>query len=158
MLASPYMSKLNLNISNIREYLWSIKVQDSGDVDHTGWWIDWRVKDYNLCIGQLPIDTDATNTDSAKTITKMSEQEHIFYLLSGIPRNNKWKVFFGLMMDKNTTMTAMPKEIVTKLIEKKAGIKTETGLTPEAPLVARRVVMVVVMATKQEKMEKTKEG
>ena len=86
----------------------------------------------------MTTDTDATNTDSAKTITKLSEQEHIFYLLRGIPRNDEWKVFLELMMDKNATMTATPDEIVTKLVEKEAAIKRENGLAPEALLFARK--------------------
>jgi hypothetical protein len=73
-----------------------------------------------------------TATDSAKTIAKMSEQEQIFYLLRGIPRNDEWNVFLQLMMDKNTMMTTTPDEIITKLAAKDAAIKRENGLTPEA--------------------------
>jgi len=47
----------------------------------------------------------------------MSEQEHIIYLLCGIPENDEWKVFMEFMMDKHATMTATPDEIVTKLVE-----------------------------------------
>jgi hypothetical protein len=68
----------------------------------------------------------------------MSEQEHIFYLLHGIPRNDEWKVSLELMMDKNATMTATPDEIVTKLVEKEAAIKREHGLVPEALLFAKK--------------------
>jgi hypothetical protein len=68
----------------------------------------------------------------------MSEQEHIFYLLRGIPRNDEWKVFLELMMDKNASMTATPDQIVTKLVEKEAAIKREKGLAPEALLFAKK--------------------
>jgi hypothetical protein len=68
----------------------------------------------------------------------MSEQEHIFYLLHGIPRNDGWKVFQELMIDQNATMTATPDEIVTKLVEKEAAIKRENGLAPEALLFAKK--------------------
>jgi len=138
-LASAYKSKLKLNIFEIREDFWSIKLQDCGDVDDYASRIDRKVKDYNLCAGPLTTDTDATDTDaSAKTIAKMSEQEHIFYLLCGIPRNDEWKVFLELMMDKNATMTATPDEIVTKLVEKEAAIKRQNGLAPEALLFAKK--------------------
>ena len=136
-VASAYKSKLKLNIFEIRIDLWSIKLQDCGDVDNYALQIDRKVKDYNLCTGPMTSDTDA-DTDSAKTITKMSEQGHIFYLLRGIPRNNEWKVFLELMMDINTTMTATPDEIVTKLIEKAAAIKRENGLAPEDLLFAKK--------------------
>jgi len=66
----------------------------------------------------------------------MSEQEHIFYLLRGVPRNNGWKVFLELMMDKNATMTAMPDDIVTKLVEKGDAIQRDNGLAPQSLLFA----------------------
>jgi len=76
--------------------------------------------------------------DTAKTIAKLSQQEHIFYLLHGIPRNDEWRVFLKLMMDKNATMTATPDEIITKLVEKEAAIKRENMLAPEALLFAKK--------------------
>jgi len=85
----------------------------------------------------LTTDTDA-DTDSAETNAKMSEQEHIFYLLRGIPRKNEWKVIMELMMDKNATMTTTPDEIVTKLIEQEGAIKREKGLAPNALLFAKK--------------------
>jgi hypothetical protein len=90
-LASTYKSKLEVNIFEIREDLWSIKLQDYGDVNNYTLPIDRKVKDYNLWAGptaQSTTDTEA-NTDCAKTIAEMSAQENIFYLLHGIPRNNK---------------------------------------------------------------------
>jgi hypothetical protein len=137
-LASAYKSKLKLNIFEIREDLWSIKLQDCGDVDNYASRIDRKVKDYNLCAGPTAPSTTDTDADTAKTIAKMSEQEHIFYLVRGIPRNDEWKVFLALMMDKNATMTATPDEIVTKLVEKEAAIKREKGLAPEALLFAKK--------------------
>jgi hypothetical protein len=50
-LASAYKSKQKLNIFNIREDLWSIKLQDCGDVDNYVSRIDQSVKYYNLCAG-----------------------------------------------------------------------------------------------------------
>jgi hypothetical protein len=100
--------------------------------------IDLRVKDYNLSTGPTTNDTDAADTNvNAKTIPKLSEQEHILYLLRGIPSNDEWKVFLELMLNKNTMMTTTPDEIVTKLIEKEAAIKKQNGLTPEALLFAK---------------------
>ena len=62
-LASAYKSKLKLNIFEIREDLWSIKLQDCRDVNNYASRIDWKVKDYNLCAGPTTADTDATDTD-----------------------------------------------------------------------------------------------
>jgi hypothetical protein len=50
-LASAYKSKLKLSIFEIREDLWSIKLQDWGDVVNYVSRIDRKVKDYNLCAG-----------------------------------------------------------------------------------------------------------
>ena len=140
-LASAYKSKLTLNIFEIREDASRIKLQNSGDVDNCALHINQKVKDYSLCAGPtapLTTDTDAADTDSAKTIAKRSEQENIFCLLCGIPRNHKWKLFQKLMMHKNGTMTAMPDEIVTMLIKNEVAIKRENGLTPEALLCAKK--------------------
>jgi hypothetical protein len=84
---------LKLNIFKIREDLWNIKLQDCGDVDNYALWIDWKHSDYNVCTGRSTTDMDAADTDSTKTIAKMTEQEHILYLLRGIPRNDEWKIF-----------------------------------------------------------------
>jgi len=132
-LGSPYKSMRKLNIFEIREDLRSIKLWDCGDVDNYTPQIDRKVKDYNLCGGPTTNDTDAAGTDAdAKPMAKLSKQEHIVYLLRGIPMIDKWKVFLKLMMDKNTTTTATPDEIVTKLIKQEAAIKRENGLAPES--------------------------
>jgi len=136
-LASAYKSKLKLTIFESREDLWSIKLQDCRDVDNYTSQIDWKVHDYDLCAGPSTTDTDAYS-DSANTIAKMSEQQHIFHLFRRIPRNDEWKVFLKLMMDKSATMTATPDEIVTKLIEKEAAIKRENGLAPGALLFEKK--------------------
>jgi hypothetical protein len=68
----------------------------------------------------------------------MRAQEHIFYLHRGIPRNDEWKVFLELIMDKNTRMTATPDEIVTKLVETDSAIKSGNGFPPEALLIGKR--------------------
>jgi len=140
-LASAYKSMLKLNIFEIWEDLRGIKLQNSQDVDNHVSQIDRKVKDYNLCAGQSTTVTDTAHTDThanANTIGKMSEQEHIFYLLCGIPRNNEWKVFLELKMEKNATVATTPNEIVTKLVKKEVAIKRENGLAPDALLFAKK--------------------
>jgi hypothetical protein len=68
----------------------------------------------------------------------MSDQEHIFSLLHGIQRKDKWKVFLKLMMNKNATITTMSDEIITKLVKKDAAIKRQNGLAPNALLFAKK--------------------
>ena len=142
MLASAYKSKLKPNIFDIWEYHWSIKLHAYGDVNNYTSQICRKFKDFNLCAeltATLPGGPDAANTDpSAKTIAKMSEQEHIFHLLCGIPWHDELKVFLELMVDKNAMMTARPDKIVTKLVEKECAIKRENGLALEALLIGKK--------------------
>jgi hypothetical protein len=51
LLASAYKSKLKLNIFEMKEELWTIKLQDCGDVDNYVSRINRKVKDCNLCAG-----------------------------------------------------------------------------------------------------------
>jgi len=134
-LALANKSKVKLNSFKIREDVWSIKLQDCGDVDNYSSRINRKVKDYNLCAGPSNPDTDA---DTAMRIAKMSKQKHIFYHLRGVPRNNDRKFSLEPMRDNDATMTTTPDEIVTKLVEKEAAIKTENGLAPEALLFAKK--------------------
>ena len=131
-----------LSVFKIRKDLSNIKQQDCGDVTNQASQINWKIKDDNLCVGPIApstTDTDAADTDaSAKTIARISEQEHILYLLCRIPRNDEWKNFLELMMDKNATITTTPDEIVTKLVEKPAAIKSDNGLAPGTLLIAKK--------------------
>jgi hypothetical protein len=109
-LASAYKSKLKLKIFENMENLWSVNLEDCGDVDNYLSPIDRNNKECNLCavpIAPSSADTNAANTDaSAKRIAKMSEQQHIVYLLHGRPRNDKWEVSLDPMMNHNGMRTA----------------------------------------------------
>jgi len=137
---SAYESMLKLNIFEIKEELWSIKLQDCGDIDTYTLHTNRENNDFNPCAERTATSTASTNaadTDidtNAMTITKMGEQEHILYIPRGIRQNDIWKVFFELMMDTNATMTAWLDEIVAKLIDKEAATMGEQGLAPEALL------------------------
>jgi hypothetical protein len=80
-LASAYKSILKLNIFDMREDLWSIKLQDCRDFNNYASWIDRKVQDCKPCARPTSTDTDADV--NAKKITRMSEQELIFCLLRG---------------------------------------------------------------------------
>jgi hypothetical protein len=66
----------------------------------------------------------------------MTDAKHMFYLICGIPRNDDWKFFLLLMMDKNVTATLTCNEIVTKLIKKESTISSKKGLNRNALLFA----------------------
>jgi hypothetical protein len=133
-LATAYKAKLKFNVFQIREELLGIRLEDCDDVDTYALWIDQKVKDYNLCSEP---STSTLLSDATRTLAKMTDKEHVFYLLRGIPRNDDWQFFLELMMDKNATATLTPDEIVIKLVEKQATIKRENGLGQEALLFAK---------------------
>ncbi|KAF8241750.1 hypothetical protein K440DRAFT_641235 [Wilcoxina mikolae CBS 423.85] len=90
-LVAASKSKLKYNEFQIREELWEIKLEDCGDVETYALRLDQKVQDYNLCAEPSPTasPTDTlTSTTSANTIAKMTDEEHIIYLLRGIPRND----------------------------------------------------------------------
>ena len=152
---SEQKAKLKLNIFEIKEDLWSIKLQDCREVDNYASRIDRKVIDYYLCAGHQPRTLMLpTPMEIQKIVAKISEHEHIFNLIHRIPRNNRWNAIRELVMDRNTTMTAMPDVIITKLVQKVAGIKRGNGLTPEAVLFAKRVAKPV----KPVKAAKVKRG
>jgi len=131
--ASSYTSKMKLKMFEMREDLQSIKLADCRDDDNNASRIDPEVKDCNHLDGPTTTDTDAANTNpNAMKIAKISEQQHIFYLLRGMRRTDQWKVFVEHLMDKNATMSTSPDAIIIKLVEKKAAIKRDNRLTPDA--------------------------
>jgi len=125
-LASAYKSKLRLNILQIREDLWGIKIQECGDVDNYVLPIDRKSKNYNLDAGSLTTDTNA-NRDTGKTISQMSEKKHIFYLLHGMPRNDKWKVFLELKTEKTPWWLRHPMRLSPSLSKRKLRSRERMG-------------------------------
>jgi len=130
-LTTAYKAKLKFNVFQIREELLGLRLEECDDVETYALRIDQKVKDYNLC--SEPSTSDA----KTRTLAKMTDEEHVFYLLRGIPRNDDWQFFLELMMDMNATATLTPDEIVIKLVEKEATTKRENGLGQEALLFAK---------------------
>jgi hypothetical protein len=128
---------LKLNLFDIREDLWSIKLQVCGVVDNCALRIDWKVKDYHLCGGPLTTNT-SPDMDTAKAIGKMTEHAPIIYPLCGIPMNDKCKIFIELFTKKNATMTATPNEIVPNLVETESGIIRENEHSLKAMRFAKK--------------------
>ena len=131
-LATAYKAKLKFNVFEIREQLLGIRLKDCDDVDSYALRIDQKVKDYNLCS-----EPSTSSSNATRTLAKMTDEEHVFYLLRRIPRNDDSQFFLEFMMDKNATATVTPDEIVINLVEKEATIKRENGLAQEALLFAK---------------------
>jgi hypothetical protein len=130
-LATAYKVQMKFNVFQIRVELLGIRLEDCDDVDTYTLWIDQKVKNYNL-------RSEPSSSNATRTSGKMNNQEHVFYLLRGIPRNDEWQFFLKLMMDKNVTATLTPDEIVIKLVWKEATIKRVNGLGQDALLFTKR--------------------
>ena len=141
-LAESYKKKLELNVFDIREDLYNMKLEGSGSMDSYAFAVNQKVNDYNLCASpgiKGPESTQAAaGTASMEAIPKMSQQEHVFYLLRGLPRNDDWKVFIEIMRDKDGTISMKPEEVVTKLLAQEAAIERDRGLSPETLLFAKK--------------------
>jgi len=129
-LATAYKAKLKFNVFQIQEELLGIRLEDCDDADTYALRIDQMVKDYILCL-------EPSSSDATRALAKMTDKEHVFYLLRGIPRNDDWQFILELMIDKNATATLTPDEIVIKLVKKEATIKHEKGVGKEALLFAK---------------------
>ncbi|KAF8247278.1 hypothetical protein K440DRAFT_644062 [Wilcoxina mikolae CBS 423.85] len=70
-----------------------------------------QVKDAkeNLFVDVDEADTEEDDSKSAvrkpNRSTDITDSEHIFYLLNGIPNNDDWKIFLEFMQDKDTEDT-----------------------------------------------------
>jgi len=65
---------LNLYIFEIRENLYGNNIINIGDVHNDISQVDYQVRNHNLCIQPYTTDTIATDIDTAKTNTELSEQ------------------------------------------------------------------------------------
>jgi len=131
-MVTAYKSKLKVNVFQIREQLLGIRLQDCEDVDTYALRIDQKVNDCNLCSEPLTSLWAVT-----RTLARMTDEEHVFYLPRGKPRNDFGQFFAELMMDKNATATLTPNEIVMMMVEKEATMKPEQRLGHKALLFAK---------------------
>jgi len=111
---------LKFNVFQVWQELLGIGLEDCDNVDTYTQSIDQKVKDHNLCL--------EPSTSDVKTLAKMTNEEHVFYLLLGIPRNDDWQLCLELMMDKNATAMLTPYEIVIKWVKNEATIKRQNIL------------------------------
>ena len=143
-LASSYRKKLELNVFDIREDLYNMKLEGSGSIDSYAFAVNQKVIDYNLCAApgakrpEPGLAQEPVSTALVDAIPKMSQQEHVFFLLCGLPRNEDWKVFIEIMRDKDGTISMKPEDVVTKLLAQEAAIKRDKGLAPETLLFAKK--------------------
>ena len=106
------MTKLQLNISDIKEDFFGPRLEGCESVDSYLSKIDEKVSAYSLRADAT--ETTTTGDDDLDTIPKMSKQEHVFYLLRGVLRND-WKVLLEILRNK-PELHAKPEEVVTTLV------------------------------------------
>jgi hypothetical protein len=110
-----------------RKELLGTRLEDCDDVDTYALRIEQKVKDYNLC-------SQASWSDWTRTLGMMTDLEQVLFNLRQIPKNDDWQFFLQLMMDKNAMATLTHDEIVIKLLENEAMMKSEQGLRQQAIL------------------------
>jgi hypothetical protein len=78
--------KLQCNVFQISDGLVGIHFKDGDDVDSYTVWIDQTVNDCNLCLDLMTLLLDMT-----RIFGKLTDKEHVLYLLHGIQRNHDWQ-------------------------------------------------------------------
>jgi hypothetical protein len=78
--------KLQCNVFQISDGLVGIHFKDGDDVDSYAVWIDQTVNDWNLCLDLMTLLLDMT-----RIFGKLTDKEHVLYLLHGIQRNQDWQ-------------------------------------------------------------------
>lgn len=111
--------------------LLGLKLEDCRGVDSYVSKIDEKVSAYNLCA-----DSTATGGDVSGAIPKKSRQEHVFYLLRGVPRKDDWNGFLEILGSK-PDRHVKPDEVVTQLMVQEAAIEREMGMSTERQLFAK---------------------
>jgi len=112
-LKEDYKSKVKLNVWALRDEMSAVKLSNCENVQEYASKIQGYVNDFNLC------------ADSSTGSGTMPKNEHSYYLMQGIPKDDDWRFFTQLMYDKIDTLADKPEEIVTKMRAHEARLQKE---------------------------------
>jgi hypothetical protein len=104
----------------IRRELYEVKLVDHGSVDAYAMRIQNLIDDYRA---------GATEPED-----KISDTEHVFFLLNGIPRSDEWDVEVRLLNDQMGTLAKDPQTVIKKLRAREDAIKSDKGISAEVAL------------------------
>ncbi|KAF8254102.1 hypothetical protein K440DRAFT_639880 [Wilcoxina mikolae CBS 423.85] len=121
-IREDYKSKLSTFY--IRKCLHNTKLEDCRSADSYVSKINQKVDDYNL-----HVDPDRA---------EMSIEEHVFYLLNGLPPNGDWEIFLEEIIRDYEALLLKPEEIIAKLFAQEATIKRKKGLSSDFVFFAKK--------------------
>jgi hypothetical protein len=119
-LKEDYKSKVKLNVWALRDQMSVGRLSDCENVQEYTSKMRCDVNDFNLCG-----DTDSSSCTGSGTMPK---NEHTYYLLKGIPKDDDWRFFTQLMYDKIDTLADKPEEIVTKMKAHEARLQKDNDV------------------------------
>jgi hypothetical protein len=115
-----YVGELQKSQLWIRRDLNEVKLEDSGSVNAYAMRIQNLVDEYR--------DGATSATD------RISDREHVFFLLNGIPQSDEWDVELRLIDSLMDYLAEDPKAVIKKLRAREDSIKSSKGISSEVAL------------------------
>jgi hypothetical protein len=113
-IKSDYVGELQKSQLWIRRDLYEVKLKDYGSTEA-----------YSMRIQNL---IDEYRAGAETSTDKISEREHVFFLLNGIPQSEDWDVELQLINDQMRVLGEDPKAVIKKLRNREDAIKTSKGI------------------------------
>jgi hypothetical protein len=115
-----YVRELQKSQLWIRRDLYEVKLEDSGSVNAYAMRIQNLVDEYR--------DGATSATD------RISDREHVFFLLNGIPQSDEWDVELRLIDSLMDYLAEDPKAVIKRLRAREDSIKSSKGISAEVAL------------------------
>ena len=143
-IKSDYVTKIKKNAFTIRKELYSIHLEDSGSVEVYAQRIQQAIDQFNL----------TAEEDSEK----MSNREHLFFLLNGIDvASQDWSVILQLIHDRieSESLDEKPDDVLLNLLAREAQLQKNKGVSSDALLFtkgsnAKKAVQLELREDKEE--------
>jgi hypothetical protein len=122
-IKADYVGELQKSQLWIRRELYEVKLSAHGSIDAYAMHIQNLIDDYRA---------GATEPED-----RISDREHVFFLLNGIPRSDEWDLEVRLIHDQMATLAKDPKAVLKKLRDREDAIKSDKGISAEVALYTR---------------------
>jgi transposase InsO family protein len=119
-IRKDYIGELQKSQIWIRRDLYEVKLKDYGSV-----------KTYALRIQELIDEYQAGAEDPSD---KISERDHVFFLLNGVPQSDDWDLEIRLITAQMKVLGKDPKEVIKKLCDREDSIKNSKGIPSDVAL------------------------
>jgi hypothetical protein len=119
-IKKDYIGELQKSQIWIRRDLYEVKLKDYGSV-----------KTYSLRIQELIDEYQAGAEDPSD---KISERDHVFFLLNSVPQSEDWDLEIRLITAQMKVLGKDPKEVIKKLCDREDSIKNSKGIPSDVAL------------------------